>query len=367
MISNNTFEYLPLDIPPVATVNGQRPANRAATTEEENAVRARRGYTLDPGMTCEVTWEMFSSEFGTFQYWWEYGLLNGLKWFWMRLPSPDGLEAWCLVRFVDAYEMVPAGWDQNTVTARLELRDRFVRATRPYTVPAPFTVANLDDDPLWANVAFAAPFETATQLDDVKNGFTPETVGGTVGLADGIGEEPARHAYVHGDEAFIDYGWHDAYDLRGAAGYCIECLFQNRGGEKDSVIWCMNTTSSEPDVDPYASNYGLAVRRRQLYFYADDGIAQANMFEALLEDALVPGDGWYHCFVQVRKGFIEIGVAPLGSVTGTVYTLAPMLFGLPIQPRFVVGKDDAEFQYHKMRYFTGKVEDLRITTVVRYG
>ena len=368
MISNLTREYIPLDIPFVATVNGQRASNRASTTEQENAVRARRGYTLDPGMTCEVTWEMFSYEFGTFQNWWEEQLNNGLKWFWMQLPSPDGLEAWCLVRFVEPYEMVPAGFDQNTVTAQLELRDRYVRTTRPYAVPAQFDEDTLDSvDTLWADVMFAAPYNTATQLNDIKFAYEPEEVLGTVDIATGTGEEPAEHAYVHGDEASVDYGAQETFDLRGQVGWCIECWFQHRGGEKDSVVWNLYTTSSEPDNDPYASSYGLAVRRGQLYAFFDEGVSQTRLFEAALDNAVLPADGWYHCFVQERKGFLEIGVAPLGALNGTVTVLAPQLFTLPIYPRLVVGKDSSEFQYERMRYYTGKVDDLRITSAVRYA
>jgi hypothetical protein len=128
----------------------------------------------------------------------------------------------------------------------------------------------------------------------------------------------------------------------------------------------MNTTEGEPEADPYARAYGLAVRRRQLYFWCADNASQTRYFEALLEDALVPATDWYHCFVQVRKGFLEIGVAPLGAVVGTVYTLAPFFYNLPIWPRFVLGKDDAQFLYDLMHYYTGKIEDLRITNIVRY-
>lgn len=365
-MTNQTQTHYPFDLPNATAVNGQRPNNRVLATEAENEVRNVRGYTRDPGMSCEVTWVYDQYQVANFFSWWKYTLKNGVKWFWIRLPTSDGLDAWQLARFASKFQMEPSGIQSATVRATLEVRDRFLIQSRPYTVPAPFNyplVSPGTGDPLWDDVRFAADFSTNWGMKDVKHNTTPSAEG-TVALA--TGTSPAKYGYVHGNEAFLDYGVDGDYTLTDQPAWCAECKFCNLGGEKDSVIWSIQQIYGEPFSDVYAQSFGFGVRRGTFYFFCRD-FSNGNLVEiAVVHSVVLPQSGWYHAVVQERNGMLEVGVTRLGNDTGELTIVAPSLFTLSAGAQLFIGADGGAYDYFGRKYFTGGIDDMRITAAIRY-
>lgn len=112
----------PSTLPGVSTFNGQ-PTTQVLATGGEGAPQAYRRRSRVPGSTDQVGWRFLEGDYAIFIAWWRETLLFGHRWFYIRLPSAEGIR-WHVARFADKnYAAKLQGHRYWEVTAELEVRE----------------------------------------------------------------------------------------------------------------------------------------------------------------------------------------------------------------------------------------------------
>lgn len=104
------------------------PAAHVLFGDNEVGPREPRVRTRDPSATARVTFRFLGDDYQTFVNWWKVDLAHGHKWFVLPIPSSSGFIE-CIVRFTDRYNAQYDGHVFWTVTADIEIRDRFAVQT----------------------------------------------------------------------------------------------------------------------------------------------------------------------------------------------------------------------------------------------
>lgn len=112
------------DTLPMVTMFSGEPDRQVISTDGDMAPVAYRRRSRVPGALDDVTWVLVNDQMKTFRDWWRDVLLDGHRWFYIKLPSAGGLT-WHVARFADEnYQSRLLGHRAWNVSAKLEIRER---------------------------------------------------------------------------------------------------------------------------------------------------------------------------------------------------------------------------------------------------
>lgn len=102
------------------------PTPQLVVTDIPRAARATHRISQIPGAYATAVWKFSGIQYQTFMTWWREELLEGHRWFRVKLPSAAGLQ-YTIVRFLTHRSTENKGYKFWTVTGSLEILERRIR------------------------------------------------------------------------------------------------------------------------------------------------------------------------------------------------------------------------------------------------
>lgn len=124
----------PISLPTVNQLSLQSQSN---VISDEGVVKNFRRNSRVPNATDKVQWTFVNDELNVFLTFYKITLLDGHKWFYIKLPSAKGI-VYHIARFLSLQTNV-IGHKAWTVDAQLELRERAFEVIEPIVDPEPPT------------------------------------------------------------------------------------------------------------------------------------------------------------------------------------------------------------------------------------
>ena len=134
----------PTTLPLPKTVNLSA-AEQRLSSPSEDPYETRR-ITFVPGAVAAVTFKFLNGQFKQFREWYVYDLIDGHKWFSMKMPSAVGLVNH-IVRFTEPPQEKLLAHRHWEVSATLEVRERIfdnrlLLTSRPYSIEVEESIDN---------------------------------------------------------------------------------------------------------------------------------------------------------------------------------------------------------------------------------
>lgn len=102
------------------------PTPQLVVTDIPRAARATHRISQIPGAYATAVWKFSGTQYQIFMTWWREELLEGHRWFRVRLPSAAGLQ-YTFVRFLTHRSTENKGYKFWIVTGSLEVLERRIR------------------------------------------------------------------------------------------------------------------------------------------------------------------------------------------------------------------------------------------------
>lgn len=338
--------------------NAGSPSQQVIVTQNDQGPLAFRRISRVPGAVTQVTWTFLGDQYKTFRNFWSDTLLYGTRWFYLQLPTADGLQ-WCIVRANDKpYTVSMTGYRKWDVTLSLEVRERPIADDGP---PAPSP-----GDPYFSNVVLLLHMEpngNPTLTVDSSNLHNTMAFTSSCILSDALAKfgtsSLSNPSAPSGGVLHLNESVPDEMQLSNHQ-WTVECWIYFTGYSGDGGEFILNTSVSH-GFSAFSFNLGYqSPHANELHAFVYNTSTQAYYQTSSAPLSL---NTWH--FLQARRrsdangsDYLELGIdgamVGLGTPIGTTGSSASALIEVT---DWVVGglASDSGDNYH------GNLDEVRVT------